>query len=174
MHPQRSSVKLSAAFLAIGVFGILCGCKLTRWKQTTQQSDSGAAAAQVGVPQRTSDSDQTGATFDVDEKTGHPKINLVLRLDYFPPAQPGAASLPACFNPLPVDFDLGTVQCADNPAEAVQLTAGNVEQDCYTDPKSARTPPQDVVELDGCKHGVVLVHSFNPPLRIDTEVRDVN
>src|SRR5262249_25547167 len=114
------------------------GCRLTRWKQDTQKAESNQAAAQTGVPQRVGDTVAgSSALFDVDDDSGRPKANLVLRLDFFPAAQPGSATLPACYKAFPADFELGTVACADDPAapQTARLTAGNVEQDCYTDPK---------------------------------------
>jgi hypothetical protein len=156
----------------MGLAGVATGCKVSRWQKS---GDTGTPAA-AALPQRAGDEAASAApvTFDVDDKTGRPKSNVVLRLDYFPDPQPGQANLPACYDEFPADFDLGTVSCVDKPAVSQPLLAKNVEQDCYTDPKRERVAAGQPLLLPGCRKGQIVTHAFTPALRVDLEVRDVN
>jgi hypothetical protein len=151
---------------------LAAGCKVGRFKKAPE---TGTPAAAV-LPQKSADGtlETGGPAFDVDEKTGRLKATLVLRLDYFPEPKPGQANLPACYAPFPADFDLGIVTCADKPDVKLPLFARNIDQDCYTDAKQERTVAVQPLSLPGCRRGQVLAHVFQPALRIDVEVRDVN
>jgi len=152
----------------------LIACKVSRWRKNDA---SPSAGSEIILPRQVAGADPNGTTgtaFDVDDKTGRPKGTLTLRLDYFPQPAPGSATLPACYSGFPPDFDLGFVVCSDKPGEHWPLAGRNVEQDCYTDPKIARLPASQPVTLIGCKRGMLLVHTFEPRVTVDVEVRDVN
>jgi hypothetical protein len=159
-------------FAAVAAGCALSGCKVGRWKKTR---DTGTPAAAV-LPQKTADASPAsgGPSFDVDEKTGRLKATLVLRLDYFPEPRPGQANLPACYAPFPQDFAIGVATCADKPDVSIPVTAKNIDQDCYTDAKQERTAAVQPLLLPGCRRGQLLVHAFEPGVRVDTELRDIN
>jgi hypothetical protein len=160
--------------LALALGSAAC-TKVTRWRQN-QLAAQPAAALQL--PKRAGQ-DPTpaagGVAFDIDERSGRPKPSLILRLDHFPAPVAGEPSLPACYPPFPADFELGYAACADKPGgDHVAVSVRNVEQDCYTNPKVARTPSALPLIVPGCRRGILFVYDFAPPLRIDAEVRDVN
>ncbi len=152
----------------------VAGCKVARWKKPDKEASNAGA---VATPARVGEADASASTaqrFDVDEKSGRPRGSLVLRLDYFPEPKPGSTNLPACYAPFAADFDLGIAYCDGKPEAKVPVTAKNVDQDCYTDPKLGRRPAAQPVILAGCRKGILLVHAFQPALRVDVEVRDLN
>ena len=164
-------IVVGTALLSLG--SALAACKAGRWRQ--QEKNGGAAA--VSVPTRV-DADQpptsAGPGFDVDERTGKAKADLVLRLDHFPDeAAPGAANLPVCFAPLPADFVLGTVWCDGDEATKKPLVAGNVTQQCYTDPSVLKVAPSAPLILASCRRGATLLGKFAPTLQLDVELKDV-
>lgn len=165
---MRLVLLLAAATLCVA------GCRETRWKK----SPTDAAAVSTAAPKRVADaeaqSDLRSASFDVDEKSGRPRSFLILRLDHFPDPKPGTSSLPSCWRAFPGDFDLGMAFCDGKPEIKVPVFAKNVEQDCYTDPKVERTPAASPLALLGCKKAYVVMHQFEPRMRVDVELRDVN
>lgn len=151
---------------------LLGACKASRFKKE-DDSDSQAASQ----PKRVQSADATPAAqvnFEVDEKTTRPRGALVLRLDYFPEPQAGVTNLPACYGSFGDDFELGVAYCDGKPEAKVPVTAKNVDQDCYTDSKQGRRAAVAPVSLVSCRRGVLLVHAFEPQLRIDYEIREVN
>jgi hypothetical protein len=164
--------------MIIAVMGALAGCKAGRWRKDDNQNTGGtvvlprqvaaATAAQPVTPEFVD-----GAAFDIDEKTGRPKATLVLRLDYFPEVRPGAANLPSCYRPFPVEFELGKTVCATKPGLEQPLMVGNVDQDCYTDPDVPRTRAATPVALLGCKRASIKLHKFDPQLRVDAELKEL-
>lgn len=156
------------AFLAVTC---LLSCKANRFQQDKEPAGTEAAPQ----PKRSADAQPAaGVHFDVDEKTSRPRGTLVLRLDYFPEPKAGVTNLPACYGAFGGDFELGVASCEGKPESRVPVFAKNVDQDCYTDAKQGRRPAVAPVALAGCKKGVLMVHVFDPPLRVDLEVRDVN
>ena len=153
------------------------GCRVGRAKRDGEARDSSDQVGSLVLPKRVGESPNPSATpitFDIDEKSSRPRADLVLRLDYFPAPRPGAVNLPACYKPFPADFELGFVSCVGKTDAQRPLLAKNVEQDCYTDP---RAPGKDVTEalvMEGCKKAIATVHDFDPKLRVDVELRDVN
>lgn len=153
-------------------FLLLGACKASRFKKE-DDSDSQSAPQ----PKRVESADATPAAqvaFDIDEKTTRPRGALVLRLDYFPEPKPGVTNLPACYGAFGGDFELGVAYCDGKPETKVPVTAKNVDQDCYTDSKQGRRAAIAPVSLASCRRGVLLVHAFDPQLRIDYEIREVN
>jgi len=163
------------ALVCVLVLGSLIGCRASRWRKANQPEQAGESGA-VSMPKRTGDADATAsgptAAFDVEEKTGRLKSTLVLRLDYFPEPKPNVTNLPACFEPLPADFEIGVVTCAERPGDKRPVAVKNLDQDCYTNPKQVRIPAAQPLSLPGCKKAQVMVHAFAPSVRVDVEVKD--
>lgn len=162
----------SVLVVAMGVSSTAC-----RRTDTRKESDNQAAAAQLVLPQKTADaSPETSAplSFDVDEKTGRTKSTLVLRLDHFPDPKPGVTNLPVCYAPFPEGFEVGVAVCDGRPDVRIPVFAKNVDQDCYTNPSMQRVSALQPLVLPGCRKGGLLVHAYDPRLKVDLEVRDVN
>jgi hypothetical protein len=152
---------------------VVAACKAPTWRK--QKAD--AEAAHDDRPSVTRSGDAEAAVpqyFEVDDKTGRSKSSLVLRLDYFPAPRPGSATLPSCYAPFDGAFELGFVMCDGRPDSRRPLIARNVDQDCYTDARRGRQAASEPLTLLGCKRGVVTAHKFEPSLRLDVELRDVN
>lgn len=168
---KRLSKILSIGFvLAITA---VSGCKASRFQK--EKEPAGAAAAPQ--PKRLGAADATPAStvaFDVDAKTSHPHGTLVLRLDYFPAPKSGVTNLPVCYGAFGGDFEVGVAYCDGKPETQMPVTAKNLDQDCYTDSKQGRRAAMVPLTLLGCRKGVMLVHSFEPQLRVDLEIRDIN
>lgn len=161
------------ALVTVALVAAAAGCKAGKWRD----KESAQASHTASAPVRATGADATAAVpgpyVDVDDKSGKLKAELVLRLDFFPEPKPGAASLPVCFEPLESTFDLGFIMCEGKPEAKQALTAGNLLQECYTQPTAAKVPAVKALSLVGCKRAVVLAHVFQPRLKIDVEAKDV-
>ena len=158
------------------ILGVALGAGACR-KAPRQDVEARANAGSLVLPRKTADADPAAAastTFDIDEKTGRSKAVLVLRLDYFPDPKPGVTNLPLCYRAFPETFEVGVAVCDGQPDLKVPVLAKNLDQDCYTDPTVERTIALQPLVMPGCKRGAVLVHAYEPRLRVDLEVRDVN
>lgn len=149
-------------------------CKAARWRDQEKATETG----QPSVPQLVGGADaiagQAGPAFDVEEKSGKIKADLVLRLDHFPSKpQPGAANLPVCYPPFPNDFVVGEVMCSGQAGTTIPLIAANLRQECYTDPSSAKVTATAPLSMPGCARGAIMLLPFDPPLAVDAEAKDV-
>lgn len=162
-------------FIAVVVFGLtFVGCKAGQWKKYDRENDQKAAGTVV-EPKRVADANATAAnatTFEIDEKTGRIKQSLVLRLDYFPKTETSGTNLPACYGAFRPDFQLGYVSCIDQPDKSLALNAGHLSQDCYTNPRFNRVQPSMPMIMVGCPRGNLVLHSFDPTMRVDIEQRE--
>jgi hypothetical protein len=162
-------------FLVVSVLVLtLVGCKAGQWKKSDRENDQKTAGAIV-EPKRLADADATAAnatTFEMDEKTGRIKQSLVLRLDYFPKTETSGTNLPACYGAFRPDFQLGYFSCVGQPDKSVALNAGHLSQDCYTNPRFNRVQPSTPIVMVGCPRGNLVLHSFDPTLRVDVEQRE--
>lgn len=153
---------------------LACGCKAARWREHDESKNSEAAAT---GPQKIASVGTTvsaaGPAFDMDERTGRAKGRLILRLDYFPEARPGGTNLPVCYDAYEPNFELGSAMCDGKPETKVALTAGMLNQECYTHPEVAKVPASQTLVLLGCKRGMILALAFTPPLKIDVETKEV-
>lgn len=166
--------------LVSSLVAALAGCKANRWREQEAQDEEGKAVAIL--PQRVTEASADaiaaaaaapGTGFDVDERTGRPRANLIVRLDHFPEARPGATNLPICYPRLAADFELGTVTCDAEGAQPQRLVAANVAQECYTNPQQKRSEPTQALLLQGCRRATIRMHGFEPKLALDVEQKDV-
>lgn len=160
----------------LGFFLLLaswCGLAIACKRSNLQGDERDADAVAVILPQRLADAnDERSTSVEIDEKSGRPRSTLVLRLDYFPSPQPGRTTLPACFRTFPADFALGSVRCSTGgTSEEKVLFVKHVDQDCYTDTSSLRKKASQPLLLVGCQLAEVHAYQFDPPIRIDTEVK---
>ena len=163
---MRASVWLTALM-------IVAGCKAPAWRK--QKADAGAGHGQPPQVVRNADGSLASTqSIEIDEKTGRTKSDIVLRLDYFPPPSPGATTLPTCYQAFASGFEIGTFMCEGRPDTQRPLLAKHVDQECYTDSRRGRIPAAEPVSIPGCRRGVVQAFKFEPDLRLDVEVRDVN
>jgi hypothetical protein len=175
-------VVTAGALAALGLAA--SGCRVERWGSRTERVGTGTDArseeeTKIEGPKRVGDADATAregrsASFELDEKSGRPKPTLVLRLDYFPEARPGATNLPACLPPLAADTEVGVAACEQPKTEGgatVPVLAKNLDQDCYTDMRRERVSAKEPLVLKDCKRAFVAVAGFEPKIRVDVEVR---
>lgn len=150
---------------------VLTSLSCAKWKKKA----STLTAVSPRVSKSQSLADPPSLWIELDEKSGRPRGNVILRRDYFPPAAAGQMRLPACLASLPDSFELGTVVC-DQPKGSApsRLLGRQVEQDCYTDPTEARIPAKEVLTMPGCKKAAVFLHAFEPKLQLDIEIRELN
>ncbi len=162
-------------FIAAAVFSLPAfGCKAGQWKKSDRESDQKTAGAVV-EPKRLSESSASAASgtiFEMDEKTGQIKQSLVLRLDYFPKTETSGTNLPACYGAFRPDFQLGYFSCVGQPDKSQILNAGHLSQDCYTNPRFNRIQPSTPIIMVGCPRGNLVLHSFDPTMRVDVEQRE--
>lgn len=151
----------------------LAACKAPAWHKqkadadvdrnppppVVRSADGGAAASQA---------------VEIEDKTGRTKSDIVLRLDYLPKPSPGTATLPLCYQVFDAEFEIGSIMCDGLPETQRALFAKNVDQECYTDSRRGRQPAAEPISLPGCRRGVIVTHKFEPRLRLDVELRDVN
>jgi len=113
--------------------------------------------------------------FDLDEQSGRPRSNLVLRLDYFPTPEPGKTTLPACYTEFPADFEVGEVECLESTrtdgTKSVPVLAKHLVQSCYTIPDRSRVSPSEPFVFTGCSRARVVTYAYNPQVRVDVEIR---
>ncbi len=164
------------AFVTLAMIAAAFGCKANRWREQEAKDPDGKAVSVL--PQRVTEASAdavaaTGTGFDVDERTGKPRANLIVRLDHFPEARPGATNLPICYPRLAADFDLGTVTCDAEGSQPQRLVAANVAQECYTNPQQKRSEPTQGLLLPGCRRATIRMHGFEPKLALDVEQKDV-
>lgn len=149
----------------------LSACHVAAWRQ--QRADAERARQDLPSIRRIAEqAPESSQTFEIDDKTGRSKVSLVLRLDYFPPSSSGQTTSPVCLAPLDAQVELGSVSCEGQADTAKPLYAKNVEQDCYTSNRDEKRNVSAVLNLQGCKRGVITLHRFEPALRLDQEVRD--
>lgn len=152
---------------------IAFGCKASHWKKSNKEADRQAAGTVAG-PQRVQSADAVSSavqSFEIDSKSGRPKQQIVLRLDYFPKNESGGTNLPACYGAFPSTFELGIFFCQGQQDHAQPLLVGHVAQDCYTNPRFERVPASSPMQLAGCTQGALVLHQFDPALRVDFEQR---
>ena len=165
---MRNLCFIAAAFVLL----LFVGCKAGQWKKSERDADKKGATF---VPKRVADADATAASstiFEIDEKTGRLKQSLVLRLDYFPKTETTGTNLPACYGAFPADYQLGFFSCSGQPDKSQTLNAGHLSQDCYTNPRFNRVQPLVPIVIAGCARGALVLHSFDPGLRVDVEQRE--
>lgn len=102
---------------------------------------------------------------------GFVRYRLVLSLDYLPPEANATGTLPKCHAALKDDVVLGKLVCETGNSSYVSVTAGNVDQECYTSPKYPVTRATKALNLMGCAKARLLGFRFNPELRVDIERR---
>ena len=152
---------------------IVAGCKAAAWRK--QKADAEMETGQPPQVVRSSEATPAMAQIvEIDEKTGRTKADLVLRLDYVPPPAPGVTTLPTCYPAFRGDFEIGSFMCEGRPETQRSLLAKNVDQECYTDSRRGRLAAAEPVSIPSCRRGVIESYRFEPNLRLDVEVRDVN
>jgi len=105
-------------------------------------------------------------TVDLDEG-GAPVAWLELQLDWFPPARPGQATLPACLPPLDPEAEVGLWRCVESLDAPKPLKAGMLTQVCdLVEGERIKRAASMRVSVAGCTQLAVYAHKFAPELRI--------
>jgi hypothetical protein len=103
---------------------------------------------------------------DLDER-GNPVAGLELQLDWFPPAKPGQATLPACLPPLDPEAEVGLWRCIESAEAPKPLKAGMLSQVCdVVEGERVKRGASMTMSAPGCTQLAVYAHQFAPELRI--------
>ncbi len=84
------------------------------------------------------------------DSSGKVKESLSLRLDYFPAPRPDGVSIPTCYKEIAGHLLVGRLVCAANGNMAIDVTASQVDQKCYTADPKLRVAASSSVVLAGC------------------------
>jgi len=93
---------------------------------------------------------------------------LGLRLDYFPAPRADGVSVPTCYEKISESLVVGRLNCLANANLAVDITAGQVLQQCYTSSPMRKIAPTGGMALTGCT-GVAnfQVFRFSPDIKLE-------
>lgn len=102
------------------------------------------------------------------DEDGRLRERLGLRLDYFPPPRPDGVSIASCRSDITESTVVGRITCDSDQSLAVDLTASQIKQQCYTASPSVVIEPTKVTQLPGCKGRATLkVIEHSPSLKIE-------
>ena len=145
-------LRLSGLILCLAT---VASCRIS--KVGTDTSGGGAAAGggnavssspPVLQPQRQV---EPGVQFTVNlDSAGKVKESLSLRLDYFPAPRPDGVSIPTCYEQIGGHLLVGRLVCVANGNFAMDVTASQVDQKCYTTNPKLRVAASSTVVLVGC------------------------
>lgn len=157
---------------AIFTIIFLGGC--SRLPHDAQKSFHKAVHYKSAAPDFESNSGQPPVMIEIDEKTAKPRMNLVLRLDYFPENSgvKKTRNFPKCLSPLDSDEEIGVLYCDGQAGTRRGLYARMVDQDCYTGGGMHRRSGQEILTFERCRSVVALLHQFLPPIRLDLEPKN--
>ena len=168
------AMKFLAAPLAAITFSVpLTGCRLhgSHDDKPDNETVSGSGEAEhsnapVVQPQKQSESNQI-LKLSLDDAG---KLNevLVLRLDYFPAPNAAGVSVPSCYDNLSAHLVVGRLFCGANGGLAVDVTAAQVIQQCFTATPVKIIPAKSSISLVGCKGPVDLaVTKYSPDVKLE-------
>jgi len=131
-----------------------------------------AKEQQSGFKQISQEPDRLWGEVSFDPK-GQSEGRLIVPLDYVTSAPGGGASkLPVCLAPINEPaMIIGHLKCNDGAGQRVDLTAGHVHQECYSDKSVSPIAASRPIKLDRCKKASIYTYRFDPELRIDVEGR---
>jgi hypothetical protein len=99
---------------------------------------------------------------------GRIREHLCLRLDYFPPPRPDAVSIASCRSDITESTVVGRIVCDSDQSLAVDLTADQIKQQCYTASPPVVREPTRAMQLPGCKGSATLkITERSPNLKIE-------
>ena len=102
------------------------------------------------------------------DNDGRIQEHLCLRLDYFPPPRPDGVSIPSCRSDITESTVVGRIVCDSDQSLAVDLTADQIKQQCYTASPPVVREPTRAMQLPGCKGGATLkITERSPSLKIE-------
>ena len=109
------------------------------------------------------------------DSRGYPKVQFILPLDVFvsnkSKSQDNQKYRPKCLRPLAFDFMIGEIRCVKGTYSKKEVMIKHVDQICYRDPQFETIKATESLRLPDCKNSELLVHRYQPELRIDTESR---
>lgn len=138
------------------------------------QQDVTAALVRVSGPQEDVGAGWKTIPMEINARTLRPRVNLVLRLDYFaePQGKESSRRFPKCVKPFEPHMEIGGIYCDGQDGSLRPLYAGMVEQDCYTRTNDVSILPKEAIVFERCGRILGQLHLFDPPLRLDTQNKD--
>jgi hypothetical protein len=93
---------------------------------------------------------------------------MAIRLDYMPPARPDGLSQPSCYQAIASQLVIGVIECAGSPTLTLEVTAGHLDQVCYTQSKTPRVASIEKIKLPPCVGAALFkTYHYQPNLRVD-------
>lgn len=132
----------------------------------TGTGDASSPKPPVLQPQRQS---QLGGVLPLTiDDEGKVKEQLVLRLDYFPAPRPDGVSVPTCYQEISAGLVVGRVKCDSDANLSADVTASQVNQQCYTSTPARKIAARSAITLVGCKGTAQFqIFRFEPDLKIE-------
>ena len=124
------------------------------------------APAPIIQPQRQA---ELGEVFKLSvDGSGKVLEKIGLRLDYFPAPRADGVSVPTCYEKISESLVVGRLSCVGNPNLAMDITASQVLQQCYTSSPMRKITPTGVMTLTGCTGVANLqVFRFSPDIKLE-------
>jgi hypothetical protein len=152
---------------------LLAGCRLSNGGKEVPNKDSSngagngvSSSAPVVQPQKQSGVGQTlNVTIDAAGKVNEV---LVLRLDYFPQPQSGGVSVPSCYDKITGQLVVARLVCGSNGNLSMDVTASQVNQQCYTSSPAKVIAANSSIVLAGCVGAAVLqLVPYSPDIKLE-------
>ena len=102
------------------------------------------------------------------EDSGKVKESLSLRLDYFPAPRADGISVPTCYEEIAAHLVVARLVCTANSNLAMDVTASQVDQKCYTANPKLRVAAKSSIILAGCQGAATLrTVRYEPDVRLE-------
>jgi hypothetical protein len=102
------------------------------------------------------------------DSSGKVKESLSLRLDYFPAPRPDGVSVPTCYDEIAGHLLVGRLVCGANGNIGMDVTAGQVNQKCYTANPKLRVAASSPIVLAGCVGPATLTTvKYEPDVKLE-------
>jgi hypothetical protein len=143
-------------------------------KEPAQEEDLKANLIAIATPDKVSKNGGGPTLLEFNENTAKLRKNLILGLDYFTEAGTKSSTrrFPKCVKPFKENEEIGVIFCDDDQSRYWPLYAGMVDQDCYTRINSVPIVAKETIVFKSCRRLLVLLHQFNPSLRLDVEKKE--
>lgn len=152
---------------------VVSGCRLANVgkdypeeQQKVGQSDAAGSKPPVVQPQKQA---AAGSVLNISfDANGELVEKLTLRLDYFPAPRPDGVSVPTCYDELAGHLVVGRILCSSNGNLALDITAQQVQQKCYTSNPARSVEAKAKVVVAGCVGAASLTTvRYEPDIKLE-------
>ena len=168
---RLARIRRLLVLMALGQI-VFPGCRTGDKKDepaATELPGTVSAPALISRGDKNADGSARRVTIVAADERGELRSRITLRLDYFPGARPGQATLSACLRPLAPDTVVGSVVCTGRNETRQELRAGHLDQVCPSESPPSRTPRTLSFSFPGCRELQLSVWEFRPELRLAVE-----